>query len=898
MDRAKFESVRLSQVIAIEAQHFIEGTRQLLFALAQYPPLQKGDTVSCNLLFAKLLKEYPHFTNIGAVAVPEGTVFASGLPAKVSVNASDRAWFKRALETRDFSVGDYQVSRITGRPGVNFSYPVLDDDGKIRAVIFAALDLTWFHRLVAKVPLGNSIVLTVVDNNGTILVRHPEPEKWVGKPMPEARTVQSLLDKGESSAEISLDDGSTSLYAFSRLPFKGSSAFVSIAVQKEVAFAPVNRVFFGSLLILGAVAVVALAGGWYVGEVLILQRVQSLGEVTKRLALGDLNARSGLPYDKGEIGELAQAFDEMAEAISQREKEMKLLSRENEIIARLGQIISSTLNIEEVYERFVDEVHVLMPFNRIAINLVNWEERTVTIAYVSGVDVPGRRRGDTIPLSGSATWEILRTRKGFIFQEGMDDEEILSRIPGLVPARKAGLRSMIMVPLISKGEPIGALYMLSREADAYSEKDLRLLESIANQIAGAIANAQLFGQHERAERELEKAHRALRVICDSNQLIIRAPDEITLLQEVCRIITEVGGYRMAWIGYAEYDEQKTVRPMAWSGYEHGYIEAAKITWAETERGLGAMGRAIRTGTPSIVKNMMTDPNYEPWRAEAARRGYASSIVVPLRSEGRILGAIAIYASEPDAFDEEESRLLTELGNDLSYGIEMLRMQAKKQEAEKALLESAQQWRITFDAIYDAVCLMDVEGKIIRCNAAMAKFLGKPFEQITGCFCYQLVHDKKEHIQRCPQVRMRETLQREQEILAVGDRWIRIIIDPILDENGSLTGSVHIMSDITEQKQAEMKMASLEEQMRQAQKMEAIGRLAGGVAHDFNNLLTVIKGNSQLALLMLENGNPLKEGIKEIEKASDKAANLVRQLLAFSRRQIMETRVIDLNILLG
>jgi len=574
-----------------------------------------------------------------------------------------------------------------------------------------------------------------------------------------------------------------------------------------------------------------------------------------------------------------------------------MLSGENEIIARIGRIISSTLDIEDVYERFAEEVHKLIPFHRIAIVLTHPEDRTARVAYVSGVDVPGRRRGDTFSLSGSATSEILRTKEGRIFQ-GETQEQLAVKIPGLLPAHRAGLRSMIMVPLITRNEAIGVLYLLSREANAYSEKELRLLEAVGDQIAGAIANAQLFAEHQRAEQKLKKAYRALKVICRCNHLMRSDSDESTLVRDMCRTIVEVGGYRMAWVGYAEQDEAKTVRPVAWAGCGEGYIESARITWADTERGSGAMGRAIRTGKPWVIKNMLTDPDCAPWREEAEKHGYASTIGIPLVGQNGTFGALGIYAAEPDAFDEEERELLVELGSDLAYGIEMLRVQAKKRQAEQALLESAQQWRTTFDAIQEAVALMDVDGRVLRCNQAMSRLVGRPFEEIVGHPCHEVVHGRKEPIPECPYLRMKETRQREYLILPMGERWFYIAADPILDEKGNVTGGVHIISDITEHKQSEKKMAAMEEQFRQSQKMEAVGRLAGGVAHDFNNLLTVIKGYSQLALFQLRDDTPLKESLKEVERASEKAADLIRKLLAFSRRQVMETVVLDLNSVLG
>ena len=125
---------------------------------------------------------------------------------------------------------------------------------------------------------------------------------------------------------------------------------------------------------------------------------------------------------------------------------------------------------------------------------------------------------------------------------------------------------------------------------------------------------------------------------------------------------------MVWIGYAEQDEAKTVRPVAQAGFEKGYLETVNITWADTERGWGPTGTAIRTGKPSSCKNMLTDPNFKPWREEAIKRGYASSAVFPLIAAGKAFGAITIYSTAPDSFSEKEAQLLSEMADDISYGI--------------------------------------------------------------------------------------------------------------------------------------------------------------------------------------------------------------------------------------
>ena len=151
------------------------------------------------------------------------------------------------------------------------------------------------------------------------------------------------------------------------------------------------------------------------------------------------------------------------------------------------------------------------------------------------------------------------------------------------------------------------------------------------------------------EGELQKLNRTLKALSTSGQIMMRANEESAYLEEVCKIIIEDCGYAMVWIGFAENDENKSVRPVAYAGFEKGYLEALRISWADTEYGRGPTGTAIRTGKPCMCKDMLTDPNFKPWRDEAIKRGYSSSIVLPLRTENIAFGAITIYSKEPGCF---------------------------------------------------------------------------------------------------------------------------------------------------------------------------------------------------------------------------------------------------------
>jgi transcriptional regulator with GAF, ATPase, and Fis domain len=206
------------------------------------------------------------------------------------------------------------------------------------------------------------------------------------------------------------------------------------------------------------------------------------------------------------------------EALRRSEEEAKRLAQENAVMAEIGQIISSTLNIEEVYERFAEEVHKFIPFDRIAVNIINPEERTFRILYVSGPQVNQRRGGDIIPLAGTGTEEVRRIRASVLMREE-NQEEILSRCPGLLSIFKAGFRSIMMVPLYTKNEVIGTLNLQSKNPNAYTEMELRLAERVGTQIAGAMANAQLFMERERAEKALRESEEEARSLAQENAVM-------------------------------------------------------------------------------------------------------------------------------------------------------------------------------------------------------------------------------------------------------------------------------------------------------------------------------------------------------------------------------------------
>lgn len=235
-----------------------------------------------------------------------------------------------------------------------------------------------------------------------------------------------------------------------------------------------------------------------------------------------------------------------------------------------------------------------------------------------------------------------------------------------------------------------------------------------------------------AERETLKANRALRMINAANAIMIRATDETKLLEDVCRNIIELGGYKMAWVGYADDDKNKSVRPMAFAGSDGDYIEHAKICWDDTERGRGPTGTCIRTGEIVIARDTSTQVGYEPWRYRAAEKGYRSSATFPLKDSRRVYGALMVYSGIVDAFDTNEVELLKELADDLSFATTALRDQSARQQAEKKTRDGAVYARSLLEASLDPLMVINPSGKVTDVNFAMEKSTGRNRAELVGC----------------------------------------------------------------------------------------------------------------------------------------------------------------------
>ena len=401
-----------------------------------------------------------------------------------------------------------------------------------------------------------------------------------------------------------------------------------------------------------------------------------------------------------------------------------------------------------------------------------------------------------------------------------------------------------------------------------------------------------------AEEKIAKATRAYKTLSLCNQSLVRSTTEQSLLGNICHILVAQGGYALAWVGYVRPDEEKTVRIAAKAGKNLHFFSDLKLCWsATTEYGQKPTGVAIRTGKIVINNNTFTSPYGETWKKTALRYGYLSSIALPLFSGEKVFGSLNIYAEEIEAFNADEVQLLSELSEDLSYGILALRTKIQHAKSAKALASSETRLKCIFDTVQTGMLLIDQETrKIIDVNTAAAELIGIPPKKIIGRACHKFICPAEKG--RCPIVDLGQEIDNSERILIRPNNTEIPILKSVTKLE--LNGRKYLLEsflDISKRVQDEKERLALQGQLRQAQKMEAIGTMAGGIAHDFNNTLQIILGYGGMLLHTLPKENETYEFALAITEAGKSAAELVKQILTFSRQTEVERKPLKLQYML-
>ncbi len=391
-----------------------------------------------------------------------------------------------------------------------------------------------------------------------------------------------------------------------------------------------------------------------------------------------------------------------------------------------------------------------------------------------------------------------------------------------------------------------------------------------------------------AERRRDRLNRLLRTLSEVNQLLVKSEGPEDLLQGAARTIAETAGFALSWISRAESDGR--LQPVASWGRHARLLDDLTIRWDDSESGRGPSALALRTQRTTVVADAIADPILAPWRDALLEAGLRSAAVSPVLVRGVPFGTVSLYSSERDAFDAETVALLERLAADLGFGLQAI-------EDRRQRLASEVRFRAVFDNAPLGIVVSDGDGRTLRANQVFLDLIGYTAEELQSMRFDEITHPddltREMPLYLETIAGQRDGYRMEKRYLRKGGRevWVAITISIVRDVTGVPAFFIVLVEDIGERRR-------LQEQVLQAQKMDGVGRLAGGVAHDFNNLLTAILGYAELLRDELGPGHPAATCVDEIAKAGGRAATLTSQLLAFARRQVIEPRVLDLNAVVG
>ena len=432
----------------------------------------------------------------------------------------------------------------------------------------------------------------------------------------------------------------------------------------------------------------------------------------------------------------------------------------------------------------------------------------------------------------------------------------------------------------------------------FSDPDLLKRVKLINHWGFIVVSAQilylLIRRHEieidRYQDSLHRVIRALMVFRGCNKVITHDSVELDILKKICKTLVKTGGYRMAWVGIAAQDKHKSIRPVAHWGHEDGYLDTVMATWDDRESGQGPAGTTIRTGLTTVVQHIPTDPRFRLWREEAIKHGYQSAIALPLREGKKSVGALVIMAEDADAFNTEEISLLEELAEDLSFGIKTSRVEAEREKGQKelavlgAIIEQGSEGVLIFDG--DGICQYGNPSIEKICEIETSKMIGQSVRKLP---CYQRNLDFYQAVEETIQsgeVHSGTYTNHKKDGTAY---TVAAKISPVYGLSDGGSSFVASVRDITMQLQ-------LEEQLRTAQKMEAIATLSGGIAHDFNNILAAIITNTEMSLEDVQDPE-IQENLEIVLKAGLRGKNLVKQIKTLGQNTPHERRPVHLDVII-
>jgi PAS domain S-box-containing protein len=403
-----------------------------------------------------------------------------------------------------------------------------------------------------------------------------------------------------------------------------------------------------------------------------------------------------------------------------------------------------------------------------------------------------------------------------------------------------------------------------------------------------------------SQRELKQYANELLSLAVASHTVTAVPRTENLYDAVCNLAVRELKLTMAWVGLLKQDSYE-VQPVAQFGFEQGYLSSIKISWDDSESAKGPTGTAIRKKTPQVVNDLTTEPAYLQWRDAAVKRGYRSSMAMPLlSSSGDLLGVLNLYSDVPGYFTRKRVRMFMIFSNQVSAEIENRTLMDNLEKSKTALARqfdllsrSQKEWQTTFDSITDMISIHDREFRIIKANKAVADYFRLPPGEVVNRKCHDIFHDSCSIPSNCPHVismSAKQTVTEEVRDPKTG-KLFRVSTFPYYSEEGRFMGSVHVAKDITQEKETEMRLIMSE-------RLASLGQMASGLAHEINTPLASIAGCAEGLLMKVRNGRYdagiFEEYLQIVEEEIQRCKSITTGMLSFVRTSTYEMKDLSVN----